>query len=237
MRSIAGLTVVVFACTARMSGVDPSGPDADGSADAALDASPGMPAAPTAAELLARIATCDHAIGGPLADDSGGVPNRQICALPKAMFWKADLDIDCDGRMSAACSSATDPAYQNDTALHDSMDRPLDAAALPYVVVPGISARFDYVAAGLELGTVIAVIHGDKLEYGVFGDIGPRTIIGEASYRMAAQLGIDPDPSTGGADDGVSYIAFVDAVVDPVEDHDKAVMIGIAHARALLSTP
>jgi glycosyl hydrolase group 75 (putative chitosanase) len=89
------------------------------------------------------------------------------------MFWTPDLGIDCDGTMSAVCSSATDPAYQNDTALHDSMDLPLDAAALPYVVVPGISARFDCVAAGLELGTVIAAIHGDELEYGVFG---PRTI-------------------------------------------------------------
>jgi glycosyl hydrolase group 75 (putative chitosanase) len=234
MRSIAGLVVVVCACTAPR---DASGPDAGPDAGGDVDGMPGMPGAPTAAELLARIASCDHVIGGPFADDSGGAANRQICGLPKAMFWKADLDIDCDGKPSAACSSATDPAYQNDTAVHDSMDQPLDAAALPYVVVPGISAKFDYVAAGLEPGTVIAVIHGDKLVYGVFGDIGPRTIIGEASYGMAQQLGIDPDPSTGGADDGVSYIAFVDAVVAPVEDHDKAVMIGVEHARTLLATP
>ena len=226
-------------------GPDLGGPDAsiavspDGARrDGALpDGAPpdGMPAPPTAAELLARIASCNPVIGGPFSDSSGLPADRKICGLPDAVFWKADMDIDCDGQPSGECNSMTDPDYQGQTSATDSMGQPLDAGALPYVVVPGISSRFDYSAAGLTFGTVFAVIYDNKLEYGVFGDTGPTAIIGEASYAMAKSLGIDPDPSTGGVADGVSYIAFVGAVADPIEDHDKAVMLGIAHARALLA--
>src|SRR6185503_2965501 len=111
-----------------------------------------------------------------------------ICGLPGAVFWKADLDVDCDGKMTAQCNLPTDPAYQNQTAATDSMGQPLDAAALPYVVIPGKSTRFDYSAAGLKMGSVFAVIYKDTVMYGVAGDIGPTAIIGEASYRMAELL-------------------------------------------------
>jgi hypothetical protein len=77
------------------------------------------------------------------------------------------------------------------------------------------------------------------VEYGVFGDEGPSSIIGEASYAMASSLGIDPDPSTGGVDTGVAYIAFTgsDAVVPVIEDHAMATALGEAKARALLAAP
>jgi hypothetical protein len=70
----------------------------------------------------------------------------------------------------------------------------------------------------------------------VLGDVGPTAEIGEASYAMASALGIDPDPSTGGVDGGVAYIAFTgaSAIVDPIEDHDDAVAVGVAHATALI---
>ena len=244
---VSAIAIVVYMCACTTTGMgmmEPGGPDAgsggkqDGFPDAmgSADAMVMPPDAPSAQDLLARIASCDQVIGGTFADDSGGTSYREICGLPMAMFWKADMDIDCDGQPSGECNSMTDPSWQGDTAAHDSQGNPLDSASLPYVVVPGISSRFDYSAAGLELGTVIAVIHQGKLEYGVFGDIGPRAIIGEASYAMAQAVGVDPDPATGGVDDGVSYIAFVGAVADPIEDHTKAVMLGIEHAKALLAT-
>jgi hypothetical protein len=131
----------------------------------------------------------------------------------------------------------TDPSFQAQTSATDSHGNYLDAATLPYVVVPLPSARFDYSAAGLQFGSVIAVIYQDKVEYGVFGDEGPTSIIGEASYRMAQLLGIDPDPSTGGVDSGVAYIAFTgpSAVTMVIEDHDEAVRIGTAKAQALIA--
>ncbi|MBL8976317.1 MAG: hypothetical protein JNK56_37275 [Myxococcales bacterium] len=53
---------------------------------------------------------------------------------------------------------------------------------------------------------------------------------------MAESLGIDPDPSTGGSDGPVTYIAFTgkSAVVTTMEDHDEAVAVGTARAAELL---
>lgn len=191
---------------------------------------------PSAAELLERLASCDAIVGGPYASDDSLPADVSICGLPSAVFWTSDLDIDCDGKMTEQCNPSTDPAYQDQTAAVDSSGDPLDAAALPFVVIPGRSERFDFRDAGLAMGSVVAVIFEDQVEYGVLGDVGPREIIGEASYRMAELLGIDPDPSTGGTEAGVSYIAFTgdDAVVDVIEDHAMAVALGTQQARALL---
>lgn len=190
---------------------------------------------PTAAQLLAAITTC-NVVGGKYAKDSGGTATVNICGLTGAVFWKADLDVDCDGKMTAKCSLATDPDYMSQTAATDSMGDPLDAAALPYVVVPGVSARWSYRTAGLGMGSVVAVVFGDHLEYGVIGDVGPVGAIGEASYRMAELLTINPNPRTGGTAAEVAYIAFTGmaAEVDVIEDHAMAVQIGVAHAKTLL---
>jgi hypothetical protein len=212
--------------------------DPDGGVDAAgPDAAAMTP--PTAAELRARIATCSMMIGGPFARDSGEPADISICSLPGGLFWTADLDIDCDGQVSAQCNSMTDPYFMDATAATDSHGQPLDSAALPFVVVPGKSTRFDFRSAGLAMGSVFAVVYEDRVEYGVVGDIGPTAIIGEASYRMAELLGIDPDPSTGGTEDEVAYIGFTGAaaIVTPLEDHDAAVRLGVELASELLRAP
>jgi hypothetical protein len=192
--------------------------------------------APTAAELVALTATCTPASTGEYATDSGGAATVPICSLPGAVFWKADLDVDCDGKTTTACNGTTDPWYQPETSATDSHGGFLDAAALPYVVIPLPSSRFRYADAGLALGSVVAVVYRDRVVYGPFGDEGPADLIGEASHAMAAALGIDPDPATGGIDSGVTYIAFTGAsgVVAPIEDHAAATQVGEARARALL---
>lgn len=193
---------------------------------------------PTGVALLAKLASCTI-IGGKYQPDASVAATIDICGTSGAVFWKADLDIDCNGRSSAKCNLQADPTYLNQTAASDSNGEPLDAAALPYVVFPSPTMRFDYRARELAMGSVVAVIYQDHVEYGVAGDTGPTAIIGEASYRMAELLGIDPDPTTGGAGDGVTYIAFTgaDAMVHVVEDHAEAVRVGIAHAKAFLSLP
>lgn len=221
---------IAFVCLAACSGETPDATGPDAGLDAAIDPTP------TAAALLDRIAACDQVVGGTYAE-GGGLPETvDICGLPNAVFWKADMDIDCDGQMSVQCNSMTDPYYQPQTAAVDSSGEYLDAATLPFVVIPGRGERFDYRAAGLAMGSVVVVIYGDKLEWGVLGDVGPVAYIGEASYRMAELLGIDPDPATGGAETGVSYIAFTgeSAVVDVIEDHAAAVELGTQKALALL---
>jgi hypothetical protein len=188
--------------------------------------------------ILAQLATCKEVTTGRYKTDSdSATATVPICELPNALFWQADMDIDCDGKPSAECNKTADPSYSDQTSGQDSMGQALDAAVLPYVVVPLKSARFDYSKHGLTLGSVIMVVYQGQYEFGVFGDQGPTTIIGEASYAMAKRLGIDPDPSTGGVESGVSYIAFTgpSAVVPKLEDHDEAVRLGELHARQWLT--
>jgi hypothetical protein len=84
------------------------------------------------------------------------------------------------------------------------------------VVLPQHSSIFDYRNRNIALGGVAALIYRGKVTYAVFGDLGPTSIIGEASYAAAVALGINPDPATGGVASGVTYIVFKGTkVADP----------------------
>jgi hypothetical protein len=190
-------------------------------------------AAPTAAELLAKVTTCKQISKGKYKTDGETSANVAVCDKTGAVYWKADMDIDCDGIRTSQCNEDTDCCFQPDTAFHDSKGKPLNAAKLPYVVVPSESSIWKYHAtSGIEGGGVVAVIYNDKVEYAVVGDTGPNKIIGEASYATASDLGINPDPSNGGTDSGVTYIVFKGkgAVVSPIENHAAAVAKGEALA-------
>ncbi|WP_329355052.1 glycoside hydrolase family 75 protein [Streptomyces anulatus] len=186
----------------------------------------------TAAELLAEVRGCARISKGAYRTDSGSpratVP---VCDTADAVFWKADMDIDCDGRRTRACNRKTDPYFLPETAFQSSRGEPLDSAVLPHVVVPGPGKVWDYRKSGLTGGSVVAVVYRDRVRYGVIGDTGPTGIIGEASYAMAKALGIDPDPSTGGAESGVTYIAFKNSQVSPIESRERARSRGAALAR------
>ncbi|WP_405900749.1 glycoside hydrolase family 75 protein [Streptomyces sp. NBC_00727] len=183
-----------------------------------------------AADLLAKVSACEQVSNGKYRTDEATLPTVPVCGANGAVFWKADLDIDCDGQVTAACNPATDPAFHGDTAFHTSDGRPLNAERLPYVVVPAPSGVWDYTESGIKGGGVVAVVHGEKVEYAVVGDVGPERIVGEASYATAKSLGINPDPSSGGAPSGVTYILFRDSRVSPIEDHEAAVRTGRALA-------
>ncbi|MEU6818347.1 glycoside hydrolase family 75 protein [Streptomyces sp. NPDC046860] len=188
-----------------------------------------------AADLLAKVRSCDRISDGLYRTDAESAATVPVCGLKGAVFWKADMDVDCDGQRTADCNEDRDPWFQDDTAFHQSDGRPLRADTLPYVVVPGKSALWDHAAAGIRGGGVVAVVHGDRVEYAVVGDTGPKEIIGEASYAAAEALGIDPDPATGGAESGVTYILFKDSLVSPVESHAAAVALGDRLAREFLA--
>jgi len=222
------------AATATDAGVNDGGSFLD--AATALDAGAGD-AGDSVAELLALTASCTQVSSGLFALNAGDTPTVPICGLTGAVFWKADMDIDCDGKQTAQCNLTADPDYQNQTAAVDSMGNPLDAANLPYVVVPGKSARFDSASAGLAHGSVILVLYKNQIGYAVFGDVGPSADIGEASYATAVELGIDPNPSSGGVDGpDVLYVAFTGSsgIASPIENHAQAVSVGQARLAALL---
>lgn len=204
---------------------------------ASAEPSAGSPGEGTvgAAELLARVKTCDRISHGMYRTDQGTPANIPVCGTKEAVFWKADMDIDCDGRSTTVCNRRTDPSFQAQTAFQTSGGRPLDAGRLPYIVVPGPGPLWKYSASGIEPGGVAAVIHDGKVVYAVVGDTGPTGIIGEASYATARALGIDPDPKTGGTASGVTYILFRNSTVSPIEDHAAAVAEGESLAREFVA--
>jgi hypothetical protein len=190
---------------------------------------------PTASQLLGLVQSCAKVVSAhKYATDDGGIPTIDICALNGAVFWKADMDIDCDGRnVGDGKCPGNDCCYQPQTAFTNKSGQPLAASVTPYVVIPG-----DFKYTGLSGGTVVAVIYNNKLEYAVFGDTGPSNIIGEASYACAAALGINPDPGNGGTGSGVTYIAFVGAGTVPADIEDQAATktLGEKLAAALLKS-
>ncbi|MEU1943359.1 glycoside hydrolase family 75 protein [Streptomyces sp. NPDC059474] len=188
----------------------------------------------TAAQLLAKVQGCSQISSGKYRTDDETSANIPVCGANGAVFWKADMDIDCDGQVTSRCNENTDPWFQDDTAFHQSDGKPLVADKLPYVVVPSPSSTWDYTKSGIKGGGVVAVIYNNKVEYAVVGDTGPTKIIGEASYATANGLGIDPNPETGGAESGVTYIVFKNSSVSPIENHDKAVSVGDGLAKQFI---
>jgi Fungal chitosanase of glycosyl hydrolase group 75 len=163
---------------------------------------------PTASRLLAKVKTCSQISNGRYATDDGGARTVPVCGrITGAVFWKADMDIDCDGAVTARCNTNTDPSFLPGTALEPG-GRPLNAETTRYMVIPQGTGTFNYSKHNIKLGAVVAIVYKKKLTFAVFGDTGPKNIIGEASYATAETLGIHPDPATGGADSGVTYIAF-----------------------------
>ncbi|MER6540726.1 glycoside hydrolase family 75 protein [Streptomyces sp. 900105755] len=189
----------------------------------------------SAADLLAKVTSCSQISNGKYKTDDETSATVPVCGKNGAVFWKADMDIDCDGQRTTNCNENRDPWYQDDTAFHQSDGKPLKAESLPYIVVPSSSSIWNYSSAGIKGGGVVAVIYNNKVEYAVVGDTGPTKIIGEASYATAKALGIDPDPATGGADSGVTYILFKNSKVSPIESHSAAVTLGDQLAKQFLA--
>ncbi len=159
-------------------------------------------------------------------DESTTTASNQMCQLKGAIWFKADMDIDCDGGSTIICKN--DRSYQSDTSCVTSSGEPLDAAKLPFIVLPQNSNGWRDLDYGIRCGNVAAVIYNGKVEFGIVGDRGPEGVVGEASYAMAERLGVNPDPNSGGTASGVTYIVFTgsNAIARPTEDHDRAVEIG-----------
>lgn len=226
------VTVTLRAGSNTLKFGNPSGNGPDFDKVTVTTAGGGGGGAPTAAELLAKVTGCSQISNGKYRTDSDTSATIPVCSRTGAVFWKADMDIDCDGQRTSQCNENTDCCFQADTAFHQSDGRPLNSAQLPYVVVPSSSSIWNYRSSGIDGASVVAVIFNNQVEYAVVGDTGPTNIIGEASYATATALGIDPDPSTGGTDSGVTYIVFTSSSrVSPIESHGAAVTLGQQLAR------
>jgi len=184
-----------------------------------------------AADLLARVRDCTQVSHGRFRSDAGRPAAIAVCGTRRAVFWKADMDIDCDGQPGARCNRRADSLFSRATAYQQSDGRYLSAERLPYIVVPAASRIWDHDDDGVRGGSVVAVVYRDRVQYAVVGDIGPYNIIGEASYATAKGLGIPPGPRGGGASSGVTYIVFKYSQAKPIESHAAAVTAGRRLAR------
>lgn len=193
-------------------------------------------AGPTADQLRTRASGCETQLSnGKYAHDSGGTRTVAVCRSGGAVHWTADFDIDCDGQRTTQCNETTDPSFSPDTSWHQSDGRPLNAAGLPFIVVPLPSSIWDFRTAGIGGATVAAVVYQDKVAYAVVGDQGPTGIIGEGSYRLAEQLGINPNPATGGVSGAVvTFILFPGVTSVPIEDNADAIAKGEPAATAFV---
>ncbi|WP_434094212.1 glycoside hydrolase family 75 protein [Streptomyces althioticus] len=214
----------------------PAPTDADPSPSGSGPSAPATPGPVTAADLLARVSGCTPVSQGRYRKDRGRAATVPVCGTREAVYWKADMDIDCDGRPGRHCNAATDPHFSSSTAFAQSDGRALSSEKLPYVVVPAPSSLWDYREHGVRGGSVAAVVYRDRVSYAVVGDTGPADIIGEASYAAAKSLGIDPDPRSGGTPSGVTYIVFKDSRVTPLEDREAAETQGEKLAREFVDS-
>lgn len=215
---------------------NPAPTDADPSPSGSGPSVPATPGPVTAADLLARVSGCTPVSQGRYRKDRGRAATVPVCGIREAVYWKADMDIDCDGRPGRHCNAATDPHFSSSTAFAQSDGRALSSEKLPYVVVPAPSSLWDYREHGVRGGSVAAVVYRDRVSYAVVGDTGPADIIGEASYAAAKSLGIDPDPRSGGTPSGVTYIVFKDSRVTPLEDREAAQTQGERLAREFVDS-
>jgi hypothetical protein len=229
---VAFAAFATFACSSGAISVgDDRTPDSGAAGATAADPNP--------SQLLALLGSCTQVSSGLLAPEAGRPADIRVCALSNAVFWVSELAVDCDGERTAICNSQQDPQYQATTVGKDSAGNSLDASVVPYVEVPATGTAFDYHAAGLSMGSVAAVIYRDRLAYGVIGHEQASGVIGAASYAMAALLGIDPNPVSGGLQsEVVRYLAFTgpNNVVPALEDGARATALGKAAASELVAT-
>ncbi|KAK3393900.1 fungal chitosanase of glycosyl hydrolase group 75-domain-containing protein [Podospora didyma] len=141
----------------------------------------------------------------------------------------ADMDIDCDGVQGGPgddgrCSYGRSPDLQDVTAFQDVVAgynagiKDLNPYIHPYVVFGNSGNKtgwktFDPTAYGVEPLSVIGVVCGNQLIYGIWGDTngddGDKPMVGEAAISLATAC--EGDSMTG--DNGYSntdilYLAF-----------------------------
>lgn len=206
-------------------------------------------AEPNAQDLLNKVAACSAT--ATVAKSGFGLDSGQgniaMYQCQGAIYWQADMDVDCDGIQTPPCD--TDKTGQPQTSIVDAAPSgDVDPTKLPYFVIPlGSPETTWYKSFGIELGQVGAVIYKGSVRYGIFADEAGGAFIGEASYAMCALFlgtpsnGNDPcDPNQGGIDPAeVTYVTFVGATNrasgNDIYAHDTHTAMGVAAAHQWLS--
>lgn len=137
---------------------------------------------------------------------------RRICTIEgedvnemddSTVNYKAKFAVDTDG----SGPLHGDPCAQRDTSLH-LMGKALNADVDKYVVVPPAIIKG---VKGIVLGcqAFCTNVKNGRTSEAVVGDVGPRKKLGEGSVALAAALGIDPSPTTGGTEEHVVHYSLI----------------------------
>ena len=133
-------------------------------------------------------------------NDSG--LDATICAGHNGNWW----GVVTDTSGNPVIQGPNDPApgfyvshtsLQNTKFLRTDPRRYLNAEEIAFVVVPSTLAR---ACKGIVLGCKVKIENYKTQDqaWGVCGDIGPASHLGEVSVKMASTLGIPSSPRTGG---------------------------------------
>ncbi|KAF4584141.1 putative chitosanase precursor [Ophiocordyceps camponoti-floridani] len=145
------------------------------------------------------------------------------------------MDIDCDGDSTAPfndtrCKSSLDTqsqtSFREELAPYGITD--LNANIHTYVVFGNTGSKpgwptFDPAAHGIKPLSVMAVVCGQRLVYGIWGDTngddGKKAMVGEASISLAtACYGDSVDGDQGHDENDVLYLAFPGEAAVPGPD-------------------
>ncbi|KAF2014748.1 glycoside hydrolase family 75 protein, partial [Aaosphaeria arxii CBS 175.79] len=163
-------------------------------------------------------------------DSAEGQTDTQYCEDPasKALYLKdnkngyADLDIDCDGANNSGGKCGNDPTGQGQTAFRDTVKEfgipDLDANIHSYIVLGNDNSveegdggeKFDPQSLGIKPLSVVAIVCGGQLFYGVWGDVNGGKLVGETSMAVGDLCFPNEDLSgnKGHGDHDVLYLAF-----------------------------
>jgi Fungal chitosanase of glycosyl hydrolase group 75 len=146
-------------------------------------------------------------------NDSLGLDSIEHAGRP-GNWWALTTDTgNPSGR--PVVQGENDPApgyYVSMTSLYDASiaserdpHRFVDAVSVPYVVLP--PEGFKHAKLG-DFATVVNLRTG-KVAAGIVADeSAPELPMGEGSIALAVALGIDSNPRTGGAEQGVGYVIY-----------------------------
>lgn len=193
----------------KPAGVD-AGAGAAGAAGAAAGGSKpdGSPAGGINAGGVAEVTTPNSQIGAPQVGSTTTIAGAVFRSHPEGekdvpttiyvtpqtrlIGFTAKLAIDADG---AGGAWRGDKTGQPRTSLLYKNGDSLNPSVVPFIVVP---PDFRTTYKGVELGDYAAVSYRSKTVYAIIGDHGPAGVLGEGSISLAAGLGINTDPNTGG---------------------------------------
>ncbi|PYH96447.1 putative fungal chitosanase [Aspergillus ellipticus CBS 707.79] len=168
-----------------------------------------------------RSKPCDNVIASGFSDGTTIASTVDYCGdIPNVIFLHSssnggqydNIDIDCDGANAARRDCGNDPSIQVQTSFKDQVVQygisDLDANIHPYVVFG--NTNFDPQQSGMQPLSVMAVVCGGQLYYGVWGDTNGGGLTGEASLALAKLCfpGDGMSGSSGHTADDVLYIGF-----------------------------